>query len=172
MILDSRASFASPQELPFYQKNPRTHKNKIGTSPPPPNPKYPPPPKTRNFMDMAFPAERTQFFPGVHKIGAAISGPRIADTNFTDTRIFLILNKPQEFPCKALRNLLAALISNPHPHPSPKSTKSTSLYYPKEVRKILVSVKFVSAILGPETAAPILWTPGKDASVLQEKPCP
>ena len=29
------------------------------------------------------------------------------------------------------------------------------------LRKILVSVKFVSAILGPETAAPILWTPGK-----------
>ena len=29
-------------------------------------------------------------------------------------------------------------------------------------RKILlVSVKFVSAILGPEMAAPILWTPGK-----------
>ena len=29
------------------------------------------------------------------------------------------------------------------------------------IRKILVSVKFVSAILGPEMAAPILWTPGK-----------
>ena len=30
------------------------------------------------------------------------------------------------------------------------------------VRKILlVSVKFVSAILGPEMAVPILWTPGK-----------
>ena len=73
------------------QKNPRAHKNKIGTSPPPPpNLKYPPPPhKTRNFMDMGFPAERTHFFPGVHKIGAAISVPRIADTNFTDTRIFL-----------------------------------------------------------------------------------
>ena len=46
------------------QKNPRAHKNKIGTSPPPPqktqnNP--PPPLKTRNFMDMAFPAERTHF---------------------------------------------------------------------------------------------------------------
>ena len=40
------------------------------------------------------------------------------------------------------------------------------------IRKILVSVKFVSAILGPEMAAPILWTPGKNASVLQEKPCP
>ena len=39
-------------------------------------------------------------------------------------------------------------------------------------RKILVSIKFLSAILGPEMAAPILWTPGKSASVLQEKPCP
>ena len=29
------------------------------------------------------------------------------------------------------------------------------------LRKILVSVKFLSAILGPEMAAPILWTPGK-----------
>ena len=29
------------------------------------------------------------------------------------------------------------------------------------IRKILVSVKFVSAILGPEMAAPILWAPGK-----------
>ena len=28
-------------------------------------------------------------------------------------------------------------------------------------RQILVSVKFVSAILGPEMGAPILWTPGK-----------
>ena len=35
-----------------------------------------------------------------------------------------------------------------------------------------MSVKFLSAILGPEMAAPILWTPGKKASVLQEKPCP
>ena len=40
------------------------------------------------------------------------------------------------------------------------------------VRKILVSVKFVSAILGPEMGAPILWTPGKNAFFLQEKPCP
>ena len=29
------------------------------------------------------------------------------------------------------------------------------------IRKILVSVKFLSAILGPEMAASILWTPGK-----------
>ena len=37
-------------------------------------------------------------------------------------------------------------------------------------RKILVSVKFLSAILGPEMAAPILWAPGKNALFLQEKP--
>ena len=43
------------------QKNPRAHKNKIGTPPPPPKPKIPPPPKTRNFMDTGFPAERTHF---------------------------------------------------------------------------------------------------------------
>ena len=44
--------------------------------------------------------------------------------------------------------------------------------YPPNFRKILVSVKFVSAILGPEMAAPILWTPGKNAFFLQENPCP
>ena len=38
------------------------------------------------------------------------------------------------------------------------------------IRKILVSVKFLSAILGPEMGAPILWTPRKNALYLQEKP--
>ena len=33
-----------------------------------------------------------------------------------------------------------------------------------------MSVKFLSAILGPEMAVPILWTHGEKASVLQEKP--
>ena len=37
------------------------------------------------------------------------------------------------------------------------------------LQKILVSVKFLSAILGPEMAAPI-WTPVKNAFFLQEKP--
>ena len=40
------------------------------------------------------------------------------------------------------------------------------------IRKVPVSVKFLSAILGPEMAAPILWTPGKNAFFLQENPCP
>ena len=42
----------------------------------------------------------------------------------------------------------------------------------RQIRKTLVSVKFVSAILGPEMAAPILWTPGKNAFFLQENLCP
>ena len=36
------------------------------------------------------------------------------------------------------------------------------------VRTILVSVKFLSAILGPEMAAPILWTPRISVVFLQE----
>ena len=35
------------------------------------------------------------FFWGARKIGAAISGPRIADKNFTDTRIFLKNDRPE-----------------------------------------------------------------------------
>ena len=42
-----------------------------------------------------FPAEKNAIFLGAHKIGAAISGPRIADTNFTDTRIFLNIDMSQ-----------------------------------------------------------------------------
>ena len=45
-------------------------------------------------MDMAFSCRKNAFFPGAHKIGAAISGPRIADTNFMDTRIFLNEDNP------------------------------------------------------------------------------
>ena len=69
-----------------FQKNPRAHKNKIGTPPPPP-PKHPP--KKGEFYGHGFSCRKNAFFPGVHKIGAPISGPRITDTNFTDTRIFL-----------------------------------------------------------------------------------
>ena len=36
-----------------------------------------------------FSCRKRAFFPDVHKIGAAISGPRIADMNLTDTGIFL-----------------------------------------------------------------------------------
>ena len=70
------------------QKNPRAHKNKIGT-PSPKKTQIPPPPKTRNFVDMGFLLQKERICPGVHKIDAPISGPRIADKNFTGTRVFL-----------------------------------------------------------------------------------
>ena len=40
---------------------------------------------------------------------------------------------------------------------SPHSTPTVKI----SIRKILVSVKFLSAILGPERGASILWTPGQ-----------
>ena len=86
----SRTSIDNKQGID--QKNPRAHKNKIGTSPPGPQNQIPPPPQTRNFMDLEVFLQKEGIFPGVRKIGAAISGPRIADTNFTDTRIFLIID--------------------------------------------------------------------------------
>ena len=65
--------------LVLVQKNPRAHENKIGTPPPPPNPKYPP--LRRGILwTWRFSCRKNAFFPGVHKIGAAVSGPRIADT--------------------------------------------------------------------------------------------
>ena len=60
-----------------------------------------PPPKTRNFMDMEFSRRKNAEILGAHKIGAAISGPRIADKNFTDTRILKILTK--EFDSRHVR---------------------------------------------------------------------
>ena len=62
------------------------HINKIGISPP--KHKIPPPPKRGIVWTLVF-LQKERIFPGAHKIGAAISGPRIADMNFTDTRIFL-----------------------------------------------------------------------------------
>ena len=38
------------------------------------------------------------------------------------------------------------------------------------MEKLLVSVKFLSAILGPEMAAPILWAPGIFGSFCRKTP--
>ena len=74
-------------ELILNQKSPRAHKNKIGT-PPPPKTQNTPPLKRGILWTWLF-LPNGRIFPGAHKIGAAISGPRIADKHFTDTRIFL-----------------------------------------------------------------------------------
>ena len=67
---------------------------KIKSALPPPQT----PPQNAEFYGHGFSCRKNEFFPGVHKIGAAIAGPRIADTNFTDTRIFLKL-ATQNPPC-------------------------------------------------------------------------
>ena len=77
---------AMAQVLPFLiggggqnrflmSENPRAHKNKSALPPPPENPKYPPP------QNEEFYAEKGKI-PGAPKIGAPISGPRIADKTF------------------------------------------------------------------------------------------
>ena len=48
-----------------------------------------------------------------------------------------------------------------------QSSQRRELALTKKLRKILASVKFLSAILGPEMAAPILWTPGENTFFLQ-----
>ena len=74
-------------------------------------------------MDTRFSCRKNAFFPGVHKIGAAISGPRIADTNFTDTRIFLIKLSWRVMWClqhvsKERGIVVLGLSGSPKPHTS------------------------------------------------------
>ena len=76
--------------VPNFRKIPAPIKIKSAL-PRPPQTQNTPPQKTRNFMDMEVFLQKNAEVLGAHKIGAAISGPRIADTNFTDTRIFLII---------------------------------------------------------------------------------
>ena len=52
----------------------------------------------------------------------------------------------------------------------PEGASNVPLRSTPLIRKILVSITFLSAILGPEMAAPILWAPRKNAFFLQEKP--
>ena len=59
------------------------------TLPPPPRPKIPPPLNRGILWTWKFSCRKNTEILGVHKIGTVISGPKIADKNFTDTRIFL-----------------------------------------------------------------------------------
>ena len=62
---------------------------KIKSAPPPLQTQNTPPPKRGILWTWRFSCRNNGEILGAHKIGAAISGPRIADTNFTDTRILL-----------------------------------------------------------------------------------
>ena len=83
----SRTGPLSPQQ--DNQKNPRAHKNTIGTFPHP-KPKILRPLKTRNFMGMGgFPAERTQFFQAPIRLAQPFPAPESRANIFMDTRIFV-----------------------------------------------------------------------------------
>ena len=72
-------------KLNLFQKNPLASIKIKSALPPPPKK----PPQNAEFYGHGFSCRKNAFFQVSIKIGAAISGPRIADTNFTDTRIFL-----------------------------------------------------------------------------------
>ena len=55
------------------QKNPRAHKNKIGTPPPPKKPKIPPPPLKGGILWTWVSCRKNAFFRGAHKTGGLIS---------------------------------------------------------------------------------------------------
>ena len=96
-----RNCFSRSQQLraACLQKNPRAHKNKIGIPPPQT------PPLKGGILRTWFFLQRERIFPGVHKIGAAISGPRIADTNFADTWIFLNIVCRTKLPRKTFKSI-------------------------------------------------------------------
>ena len=103
--------------LPLLSENPHAHKNKIGTSTPLlKNPRTPP--KGGILWAWGFSSRKNQKMPGAHKIGAAISGPRITGGNFMDTTFFLILITP-EFSSPGLLLSDIMLLGLPGPSPPP-----------------------------------------------------
>ena len=82
-----------PPSLPLFcagtlvQKNPRAHKNKIGTPPPPQNP---PPPLKEEFYGHGFSCRKNAFFQAPIKLAQPFPAPELRTKNFTDTRIFVI----------------------------------------------------------------------------------
>ena len=69
----------------FIQKNP-------SPPPPPKTPNSPPPLKREILWTWGFSCRTDAFFPGAHKIGAAISSPRIADRKVYGHEDFSELN--------------------------------------------------------------------------------
>ena len=98
----------------ILQKHPRAHKNKIGT--PPPQTQNPPL-KQGILWTWRFSCRKKMEILGVHKIGAAISGPRIADKNFTDT-VFSLGNEGKDG-------------KNPSSRTSPGSPRCPSSRHPR-----------------------------------------
>ena len=87
MKLHSQSSSDSVLGLPVTDQNdPRAHKNKIGT-PPPPKTQNTPPPKTRNFMDMGLSCRKNAFFQASIKLTHPFPAPELR-TKILRTRGF------------------------------------------------------------------------------------
>ena len=69
------------------QKNPRAHKNKIGTSPPPPQTQNPPLKRGILWKKCVFPAERAHFFQASIKLAQPFPAPELR-TRILRTRGF------------------------------------------------------------------------------------
>ena len=76
-----------------------------------------PPPKRKNFVGMGVSSIKDQKFAGAHKIGATISGPRIAGGKITDMRFFFSSKKPKPHPSK------------PHPCSMPQAKTEVALQF-------------------------------------------
>ena len=87
-----------PFEQKFIRKILAPIKIKSALPPPPKNPTPPPPPKRGILWTWRFFCRKKSFFPGFHKIGAAIFGPRIADTNFVGFAVLNPIDPTSTFP--------------------------------------------------------------------------
>ena len=74
---------------PKIREIPAPIKIKSALPPPQKKPRIPPPLKRGILWTRRFSCRKKAKTPGAHKIGTPISGPRIADKYFTDTRMFL-----------------------------------------------------------------------------------
>ena len=68
---------ATPWSTPWIRKIPAPIKIKSALPPPPPQPQNTPPPKTRNFTDTGFPAERRHFFQVSIKLAQPFPAPEL-----------------------------------------------------------------------------------------------
>ena len=80
------SEFLGRENSDHGQKNPRAHKNKIGTSPPQKTQNIPPP-QNAEFYGHGFSCRKSAFFQVSIKLAQPFPAPELRTKNFTDTRI-------------------------------------------------------------------------------------
>ena len=139
-------------DVPNIRKIRAPIKIKSALPPPPPqNPKYPPP-KTRNFMDTGFPAERTHFFQVSIKLVRPFPAPELR-TRILWTRGFFWLLSPLEkwgdwVGCKKCMLKKFMSFFPPYERTQPQKKHYGIVNYPKDpaVLKILRVVNLLRVV--------------------------